>query len=293
MPSGQTTTGSLNDSMPLFIDSARIRREYPPVVAKLAEMHKLDANTGLSWEEVEFGRFTAQAVTDTTTLDNAQQFSDSIATVTPTISGITTIVTDKVYRRLSKNCIAQMGSLAQDALERKKDFDGLTTIDGATNSAPGAGVVLASSDISAAVANIKGNTTEGATGAIYSLLHAFQIKDLQDEIVSGLGTYAIPQGLTAEVFRKGFNGTLFGTEVYEDNNIVIDASADSKGGVFAKIGLLYVQGMGLKKESLRRPEYGGGADQIWMYDEYAYAERLPNATSVFIREIYSDTTAPA
>ena len=59
------------------------------------------------------------------------------------------------------------------------------------------------------------------------------------------------------------------------------------------MGLLYVQGHGHKKESKRRPEYGGGADQIWMYDEYAFAERLPNAVSVFIREIYSDATAPA
>ena len=292
MPNGVTTSGSLADSLPIILDSARIRREYPPVVSKLSEMHKLDANTGLSWEEIELSRLTAQSVTETTVLENAQEVTDILNTYTPTISGITTIVTDRVYQRITKAAVAQMGGLAQEAIERKKDLDGLTSLASATNSQPGAGSTMSSGVVSAHVANIQGNTTEAATGPIYTLLHAFALKDIQDEIVSGVGTYAIPAGLTQDVFRDGFRGSLFNTEVYLDNNIVIDASDDGKGAVFAKMGHLYVQGMGPRKESKRRPEYGGGADQIWLYDEYCFGERLSNGSSVMVRVVYSDLTAP-
>ena len=292
MATGDTNTGSLADSLETVIDSARMRREYPPIVVKIADRHKLTDNSGTAWNEIEVSRHTAQDVTETTVLENPQQWSDILASVTPTISGITTVVTDRTMRRISKETIAQLGSGMQDAIERKKDLDGLTTIDAATNSQPGAGSTMTSGVISAHVANITGNTTEGAQGVIHTVWHPFQQKDVQDEIVSGIGTYTVPEGLTEEFFRSGFQGTLFGTNVWIDGNITIDGDADAKGGVLAQMGLIYVQGAGLSHETKRRPELGGGADQVWMYDEYAFAERMSNSTSVFIRELYSDATAP-
>lgn len=289
---GDTTTGSLADSLEIVIDSARLRREYPPIVVKVSERHKLTDNTGLAWNEIEVSRQVAQDVTETTLLENPQQWSDILASVTPTISGITTVVTDRTMRRITKETIAQLGSGMQDAIERKKDLDGLVTIDGATASQPGAGATMTSGVISSHVANITGNTTEGAQGAIHTVWHPFQQKDVQDEIVAGIGTYTVPEGITEEFFRSGFQGTLFGTNVWLDGNITIDSLDDAKGGTFAQMGLLYVQGADLSHETKRRPELGGGADQVWLYDEYAFAERLSNSTSVFIREIFSDATAP-
>ena len=64
------------------------------------------------------------------------------------------------------------------------------------------------------------------------------------------------------------------------------------GGAFARMGLLYVQGMDLITYNKEVPERGGGGMQKWIYDEYAYGERLSNSTSVFVRENYSDATAP-
>jgi len=76
-------------------------------------------------------------------------------------------------------------------------------------------------------------------------------------------------------------------------HVTIDGFDDAKGGVFAQQGLLLIQGHEPRTETKRLPEFGGGADQMFMYDEYAFAERQPNATSVHIREVYSDATAPA
>lgn len=293
MPEGYTTTDSLPQSLDAIVDSARRRREYPGPVPTLAERHDMEDNTGLSWTEVEVSRLTAQGgITESTILDNPQEWSDILRTVTPTISGITTFISRKSEHRLNKKVLAQLGNGMMEAIERKRDLDGLATIDGATNSNPGAGSAMTSGVISADVANITGNATEAAVGPIYSVEHPFQIKDLQDEIVSGLGTYPIGPGLTAEVFRRGFRGSLFNSEVYGDGNIVVDGEDDAKGGTFARMGLLYIQGMDLITYEKEIAERGGGGRQKWIYDEYAFAERLSNSTSVFIREDYSDVTAP-
>src|SRR3990167_292399 len=197
MASGDTYVGSLADSQELIIDSARIRREYTVVMPGLAEKHGLPNNQGSSWEEVELNRFEAQTVTDTTILENAQEFADTVRAYTPTMTGITTIMHWKVNQRLPKVVLAQMGSQMMDAIDRKKDKDGFTTLDGATNTQPGAGNTLTSGVFSAHVANITGNTTEGATGVINSVIHPFPHKDVQDEMVAGVGTSPIPAGITA------------------------------------------------------------------------------------------------
>ena len=292
MPTGDTLVNSLADSQELIIDSARIRREYTVIMPGLSEDHDLPDNTGLSWEEIELNRFNAQTITDTTILENAQEYEDSVRAYTPTQTGITTIMHWKVNMRLPRVVIAKMGSQMMDAIDRKKDLDGFTTLDGATNSNPGAGNAMTSGVVSADVANITGNTTEGATGTINTVLHPFQLKDIQDELVAGVGTYPIPQGMTADTFARGFKGSLFDSKVYTSGNIPIDSSSDAKGATFAEMGLLYIRGRGLKKFRKELPERGGGSEQFWMYDDYTYGERLSNSTSVFIREDYSDATAP-
>ena len=292
MPSGDTYVSSLADSQELIIDSARIRREYTVIMPGLAEKHDLPDNTGLSWEEVELNRFDAQTITDTTILENAQSFADTVRAYTPTQTGITTIMHWKVNQRLPKVVLAQMGSQMMDAIDRKKDRDGFTTLDGATASQPGAGSTFTSGVVSAHVANITGNTTEGATGVINTVLHPFQYKDIQDEMVAGIGTYPIPQGMTAETFARGAKGPVFDSMVYTAGNLPIDSADDAKGGTFAKMGLLYINGRGLVKKNKELPERGGGSEQMWIYDEYTFGERLSNGSSVFIRENYSDATAP-
>ena len=143
--------------------------------------------------------------------------------------------------------------------------------------------------ISAAISRILGNTTERGVGPVYTVLHPFQLKDVQDQITTGVGTYAIPSGLTEEVFRRGFSGSLYNTEVFTDGNIAIDSASDSKGGVFAKEAVVLVDGFGPKVETDRLIRYGGGANELIIYDEYAYGER---SAGNWMYEIYTDTTAP-
>ena len=289
MPVGNVTTGSLGDSQQLIIDSARIVREFTGVFRNCVDMQRLEEGTGLSWEEISLAQLSAQAITETTELNNPQQISDSLFTITPTVSGIQMIVTDRVYRRMPKKVIAKMGSLGQNAIDRKKDEDYLLTFAGATTTLSGTGTTLASGVIAAAANRIKSNTTEPSNGKIVTVLHGFGIKDIQDEIVAGVGTYPVDGGITQETFRSGFMGSLYGTNVYEDGNIAITATPDARGAVHAVEAIVMVQGHSPRTETRRRPEIGGGADETFMYDEYALGER---GGGVWLFGVLHDATAP-
>lgn len=284
-----TDTGSLADSKQLIIDSARIVNEYEGVWSRTTDVTRLDANTGLGWEEISLGQLTAQTVTETTVMDNPQSISDTLFQVTPTMTGINVIVTDRVYRRMPKSVIAKMGPLAQNAVDRKMDEDYLATFATATTTLAGTGATLASGVIDSAVTRIKGNPTERAMGTIVAVLHPYQIKDIQDEIKSGVGTYTIPAGLTEEVFRRGFEGSVGGANVYSDGNIAINSIPDARGAVHAREAIVTVKGMDLRSTTRRREEIGGGADEMFIYAEYGHGER---SAGNWLYGVLSDATAP-
>lgn len=292
MATGWTTTGSLADSLDDVRSAARIVREYEGVMPQLVDKVTLGEGIGLSWQEITYAALTAQAVTETTELDNPQQVSDSLLTITPTVVGIETFLTDRVQARINKKGFSKIGQLAQNAIQRKKDEDGLTVIaSGATTASPGAGNTLTSGYVAAAVFNISSNATEPGKKPYRGVFHGFQLKDLFDELVAGVGTYVVNEGPTARVFANGFNLPIAGCEIYEDGNISIDSSADANGGVFAMEGIVLVQGRSPRVVTVRNEKRGGGGDHVYHYDEYAYGER-PSAAYGWVQKLVSDATAP-
>jgi len=292
MAAGDTITQSLADSLDTVVASARQVREYEGVMPNLVDKVTLSEGTGTSWREISMAALSAQNITETTTLDNPQQMSDTVFSITPTVTGIQTLVTDRVASRINSQTYAQLGSLAQQAIQRKKDEDGLTVLDGATTSLAGAGTSLASGVIAAAAYRISSNATEPGNPPYRCVLHGFQIKDLYDELTAHIGTAAAGEtsaGLTARVFEEGFRGKIAGVEVYEDGNITIDGSDDAKGGVFAQEAIVMVQGRAPRTATVRREDIGGGATVVYLYDEYAYGER---SSGNWLFEVYSDATAP-
>jgi len=288
MAVGNTTTGSLADSLPDVISSARIVREYEGVMPQLVEKQTLGEGIGLTWNEVSFDQLEAYDVSENQEHDNPQQISDTPFSVTPTVTCVETCITDRVAARISKNAFAKIGSLAQNAIQRKKDKDGLTMLDSFSNSYCGAGSTQTSGHISAAMGLITGNATEPGNPPYYCVEHPYQIHDIEDELRAGVGTYIVTEGMTARVFTEGFAGAIAGAQVYRDGNIPIDASTDAKGGVFAKEALVLVQGRAPKLYTEWTPKIEAGATKVWHFDEYAYGERQ----DTWGVEIYSDATAP-
>src|SRR3990172_2889923 len=187
MATGETTTGSLADSLPTIIASARIVREYAGVNKKTCEQQSLDANTGLTWNEISLSQLAAQNIDETTDNQNAQQLQDTLLSTTPTMTQILLKITDRTMRRIAPVVKSKIGPLSVNAMARKKDEDYLALFSTfSTTASPGAGNPLSFGHISAAVNNIGSNTTEPSSGNIFTVLHGFQIYELQQEIVSGI-----------------------------------------------------------------------------------------------------------
>lgn len=289
MPSGPTTTGVLADSLPTVIQSARVVREFAGVMPRLVDRRRLPEGEGTNWNEIALSQLTAQDITETTKLENHQQLVDTLFSVTPSQVGLSIKITDRARRRISKNVAAQIGTLGQRAMNTKKDKNLLAVGSAATTDLGTANNPMDSGLVSAASSRITGNTTEpGVEMPKYLVATSFHLKDLQDEIVSGLGTYAIPAGLTADTFRRGFSGTIYNLESFIDDNITVDSSDDAIALAFGRDAIVHVEGASPRAVTVRDEAYGGGADIMYMYDEYATGIRQ----QAWLYAITADSTAP-
>jgi hypothetical protein len=291
MPTAITTTSSVADSLPTMVASARKIREYGRVMTNLVDTKTLGVGMGLNWNEVSYAKLTAQAISETQEYENPQEITDAVLSITPTVIGIETIVTDRTKLRVSANALAEQAGLSQTAIERKRDIDLLSTFSGATTTLAGTGTTATTGHISAATVRIHGNTTEPWDGPTAAVLHSFQVKDLFDEAVSGFGTYPFPAGLSADILQGFWQGPISGTDIFIDDNISLDSTPDARGAIFARGAngaIIHVRGRS-PWMAVERKQIGGGADAIFHYDEYANAER---GGGVWLFGLLSDATVP-
>jgi hypothetical protein len=293
MAAGETTSGSLADARPSIVADARIVKEYQGTWRRTCDVKKQQPGTGLNWTEFALSQISAQDITENTTNSNFQQLAGTLLSIEPTMSQVIIKITDRTYRKVAQVVTGKLGSLGGNSMNRKEDEDYLALFSTfATTASPGTGNPLSFGHIAAAKANATSNVTEPSMAECFSVLHGFQIKDVQDEVLAGVGTYTVPQGLTEETFRKGFAGSVAGSNVFEDGNITIDATPDANGATHTREGVVAAVGMEIKSEMDRDVYFGGGADVISMVDEIAFAERKSGTTQVWAYLHKSDATAP-
>lgn len=290
MAVGNTITGSIANSLDVVVAAARNQREKAGngVMKGLVEKESLSEGTGLDWKEVDIEKLSAQRITETTKLDNPQQYADNELLITPLPIGIHTWISDRVGRRMSKKAFAKLGVGAGRAMERFEDEDLLVAVDGFTTTLCGTGTTLTSGYITAGQARIHAYTQAGPD-PINCVLHTYGIKDLGDELVASIGTYPLTAGRTADTYANGFKGSISGVNIHEDNNITVDGTPDAKGGVFSKMALILVRGHALRKATVRDEATGGGGTNTYIYMEYGIGERVAGYWGF---EIQHDATAP-
>ena len=293
MVSGETTTGSLADALPEIVADCRIIKEFAGTWQRTCDVRRQTPNTGLSWTEFALDQISGQNITETTDNRNFQQLSGTLQAIEPTMSQVILKITDRTFRKIASVVKGKVGGLAGNSMNRKQDEDYLalfTTF--ATTNSPGSGNPMSFGYVSSAKTNITSNVTEPSMAEVYTVLHGRQIKDIQDEVLAGVGTYTVPQGMTEQVFRKGFAGTVAGSNVFEDGNIAVDTTPNANGATHSKEGVIAPIGMDLKTETDRDLYFGGGADVISLVNEYAFAERKSGTTQVWCYRHQSDATAP-
>lgn len=295
MAIGETTSGTLADALPSIVADARLVREYEGTWMRTCDVKRQDEGTGLNWTQFQIAQLNAQDITENTDNRNYQQLVGTLLSTEPVMTQIIVKITDRTYRKVAKVVSSKFGSLAGNAMARKKDEDYIALFSTfATTTSPGTGNPLSHGHIAAAARNAKSNATEPAMSEIYGTLHGFQLYDLQLEVLAPVGTYEVT-GLSEEMFRRGWSGSVAGADIFEDGNIDPTgvSSTNGRGAVHAREGVFAVMGMSLKTERDRDIYFGGGADVISMVDEYSFVENTSRGTAVFAYQIVSDTTAPA
>ena len=289
MPTGPTTSTSLSDSIPTMIQSARVVREFVTRMTTLVDKRQLPNGQGRTWNEIALSKLTAAGVSETTDLrDNPQELIDTLFSVQPTMAGLSIKMTRKAKRVISPNVAAETGVLGARAVSRKVDADLLAAGAAATTDLGTAGNPMTYSTVSAGSSRITGNTTEPYDGPKYFVGKSYHMKDLQDEIVAGLGTYAIPAGLTEDIYRRGFEGTIAGCEAYSDDNISVDSADDAIALIFGREGIVHVETQMPSAYTEFLPGYGGGTDLLYYYDEYGNGIRQ----QVWVYAATADALAP-
>lgn len=292
MATGWNTTNTFADAMDQITDSARTVREYANVMGQLVDMTRLENNTGLTWKELVLNKLTAQNIQETTDLEeNPQEIIDSFFTISLTQVGLSVFMTDMSKARMNSKVAAQLGVLTEHAMARKKDVDYIAIAQSATTDLGSGGNPMSSDLVGASVANIRGNTTEPWDGAVTTVMRTFHLKDIQDEGVAGLGTFPVPAGITEEFFRKGFSGTLYGSNVYTDDNISVDGSSNAIAFVFGSGSggaIVAVEGVDARRVTQRKENIGGGAEILFCTDQYGTGVRQ----QAWMRAITADSTAP-
>ena len=200
---GETSTGSLTSALPSIVAQARLIREYEGTWMRTCDVQKQTPNTGLNWTEFSLNQINKQTITETTDNRNYQTLSGQLLSTEPQLSQVIIKITDKTYRKLASVVTAKFGSLCGNAMKRGEDEDYLALFSSfGTGASPGTGNPISFGHISAAVVNASSNTTEPAMTVISTVLHGFQIYDIQTEVLAGVGTYNISSGMTEEVYRN-------------------------------------------------------------------------------------------
>lgn len=290
MPSGETFVATVDAGLDTVISSARTTREFPAnVMLKTCDRQTLKKGTGTAWREFLAATLTAQTYGESDTIDNPQEFDGTILSATPQLVAIQHFIGDRVVERLNPKAFSTFGQLGQEAMDRRKDQDGIALFATATTTLAGTGVTIVSGHIMAAVRRITSDADEPGPEPIVAVLHGYHTYDIQSEILGGVGTYPIPTGYTQETFLRGFRGAVTGAMVWEDGLIVVDATPDARGGVYSKRAMLCVQGKSPWTSKKYVPERGYGGWNTWLKDEYVWAERSPGN---WLYGILGNATAP-
>jgi hypothetical protein len=273
MATGWNTGDSISNAKNFMIDTARAERDNGSVMTRVVDRRTLTKNQGKTWDETAVLRMDDPAdITENTDLNNYQLYQTSAIQIQPTMTGMAVLWTQEAKDTLSTKVIQETSVQVQQSFDRRKDKDLLIVLD-TFASLGGAGQILTQGFIGAAAArNRTGLQNEPWTGSQATIIRSEQVYAIENELLSGIGTYAVPNGLTEEVYRRGYKGMVRETEVFVDDSSAIDGSGDFKGGTFARGNggaIVLVQGFDMRVLTKDAPEKGGGSEITYHYDKYA------------------------
>ena len=285
------STSNLSTTQKAIIAAAKIAHEPAAPDPDLIANETIPQGSK-NWNIATYARMSqASQLTEGVDLAQSQQLVTNTITVTPVEHGIIVTLSKRLVRSQGDtNVVTTSGSLMGVSMRNRKANDVIALYDSFSKSVGGSGTTLDITHFRGAVAYLltDNNTSYGpAPMPLVSALHIEQISDVIVDITGGANIGSSRFGLTEEMVQRWWRGSdrLYGVPLFHSGYITRDSSNDSKGGLFHRDSMHYVQANAEAEESqadisLRATEYG-------MFQEWSEAQRA----DVHGAEIYSNTSA--
>ena len=264
----ETTSSTLDELFENITQEAIFTFEETSVMRPLVTTYPI-TGSGKTISVPVYPTVSATAVNEATDLTNTA-INPTEANITASEVGVMTTLTDLGRDSASRNVGADIGQLFGNAIAKKVDTDlAALFVNFTTNEVGAAAVELDADLIFKAVAKLR---MLNVPAPYYGVFHPRAVYNLKKSLTqAGYNTNANAiSDIGNEILRNNFIGTVAGVQIFENANIVPDASDDAYGAVFhpASLGLALKEDFKVETQrdaSLRATEivasitYGKGA----------------------------------
>ena len=246
MANQTATTGELENAAATVIAKVRYTAEHNAPCVNLIEQFTMGkGEKAITVPKV--GQVNAHKLVDGVDLTETEDIGMSTTDLTTSEVGLKFILTDRLVRQQVNNVWAMVGRQGGDAIARIQDTDIIALFSGFSNTAGLATKGMSFANWSGCAAIIKNLKALPPVSCVH---HPYAVYALMKS-VSSVGSYPVPDGLSADLLKNFWAMTFDNIGVFHDGNIVPDASADAVGAFFSKSALGIVKSLAPTTEKER------------------------------------------
>ena len=269
-------TGSLTDSLPKFLEEARLTLSQTSPMREAVRTIPLPKGSGLSINIPTWSQPTAYTLTEGVDMSQVQEITDTNVYITVAENaGVQVMFTRLAMEAIREDAVRMAARMMANSIENKRGDDLVTLLDGFSTALGSNTTALGLGHILAAKTRLQ-VSTRPVEGPIQGVFHPYNLHDmLEDMLALSSGAFGTSSPLAGnnlgedlirnfEVFDVG------GVRIFADPLIPDTGSTSRKGGVFAKEALIYVP----YDEETIETEYNPSlrATEVNMVATYGYGE---------------------
>lgn len=248
---GVTGTSQIDQATEKFLAASRYTMQEKPGVMKGSIRNEtLPENSGPSVNIPKYGQVTTYALTEGVDMQQAQQITDTLMTLTPTEFGAQVVLTDLMLMTVKDEFFRVAGKILGESFDRQQDQTLCDDCDNYSVALGSAGTALTLGHVMAGHASIKYNAPANGTAGrggepapdpVFFVGTPSMLHTLAKNMVGGMGATANTQ-VTPNTKYAGFElAQVPGLMIKSDINFNKDTSDDVKAGLFSKEANILVQ----------------------------------------------------
>lgn len=246
---GVTGTSQIDQAVERFLAASRYTmQEKPGVMKSSIRVETLPENSGPAVNIPKYGQVTTYALTEGVDMQQAQQITDTLMTLTPAEYGAQVVLTDLMLMTVRDEFFRVAGKILGESFDRQQDQTLCDDCDNFSNAIGSAGTACNLGHVMAGHASVKYNAAANGTAGRggepapdpISFVHTPAVLfSLAKTLTGGVGAAAATQIVPQPVGWQ--MAALPGMTIKSDINFNKDTGDDAKGGLFSKEAMILVE----------------------------------------------------